>query len=132
MEVLGIEIGAYFMSDLMTDLEGSLKRISTKVEIAILRTKFLSAVAFVLDSDRRRVGLVEYLYPAECDLNVSGRHLRILALTLDHLSLYLKHPLTAQARSCLHEFCISMGINNQLSDAIAVPKVDECHSAKFS
>ena len=85
------------MSDLMTDLQSPLKRVSAKVKITVLCTKFLSAVAFVLDSERRSVGLVEYLDFAECDFDVSGRHLRILALTLDHLSGHLKHPFAAKA-----------------------------------
>ena len=85
------------MSDLVTDLERPLKRISTKVKVTVLGTEFLAAVAFVLDCEWRSVGLVENLDFAECDLDISGRHLRVLALTLHHLTGYLKHPFASKA-----------------------------------
>ena len=85
------------MSDLMTDPEGLLKRISSKVEITVLRTEFLTTIALILDSERRCIGLVEDLDFAEHDLDVSGRHLRVLALTLHHLTGYLKHPFASKA-----------------------------------
>ena len=85
------------MSDLVTDLERPLKRISTKVKVAVLCTEFLAAVALVLNCERWSIGLVEDLDFAERDLDISGRHLRVLALTLDDLSGNLKHPLAAKA-----------------------------------
>ena len=53
----------------MAELEGPLERVSAEVEVAVLRTEFLSAVTLVLDSERRCVGLVE-------DLDLCGKNAR--------------------------------------------------------
>ena len=119
------------MCNLVTELEGLLKRIPAKVEIAIFRTEFLAAVAFILDGERRGVGLIEHLDSAKADFNVSGRHLRVFALALYNSSGHLKHPLTAYGRGCLDKLCGSRSVNHELGDAITVTQVDEGHSAKF-
>jgi hypothetical protein len=117
------------MSDLVTDLESLLKRISTKVKITVLCSELLTAVAIVLDSERRSVCLVEDIDFSEADLNVTGRHLRVLALALDHLTGNLKYPLATKAGSCLEKSSVSVSVNYELSDAIAVTEVNECHTS---
>ena len=74
-----------------------MKRSSSEVKIAVLCSEFLTAVTLFLDCEWRSVGLVEDLDLAEADLDVSGSHLRVLALSLDNLAGNLDNPLTAEA-----------------------------------
>ena len=57
-------------------------RRAAKVKIAILHANVIAAISIVLDSERRRYALAENIELLCKNLNVTGRHLRILALTL--------------------------------------------------
>ena len=120
------------MSNLVTDLESPLKRVSAKVEVAILRSEFLSSIALILDCERRCIGLVEDLDLSDAYLDVTCRHLRILALTLDNLTGYLKYPFASKACRHILKFLCSMSIDNKLSDTITVSQINESHTAQLS
>ncbi len=119
------------MSNLVTKLQCLLKRIPAKVQITVLGAEFLTAVTVILYCERRGIGLVENLYFRNAYFNVSGRHLRILALTLQYGSGHLYHPFTSERRSRLQQFLLSRGIHHKLGNAIAVTQVNERHSSKF-
>ena len=119
------------MRNLVPEFESLAQRVAAQVEVAVFRTEFLSAVADILNRERRGLCLVQDLEFSNFDFYVSGRHLGVLAGTLDDLSRGLHHEFTSEGSGCLHKFPFR-GIHNQLGDTVAVAQVDECHTSEFA
>ena len=130
-EGLGIEIVADFVRNLVPQFESLAQRVAAKVEVAVFRTEFLSAVADILNRERRGLCLVQDLEFSNFDFYVSGRHLGVLAGTLYDLSGGLYHEFPSERSGCLHEFSFR-GVDDQLGDAVAVAQVYESHTSEFA
>ena len=115
----------------MADRQGLLQRAAAKVQIAVLSADILTAVAFVLDGERRSHGLVQYVDASDLDFNLAGRHLEVLALAFDHFSDGLDDIFTAEGGGGGDQLRVGVCLDYELGDAIAVAKVDECHSSEF-
>ena len=131
-EAVRVEIFAGFVADAVPQLQGLLKRVAPKVEVAVLGTEILAAVGVVLDGEGRSEAGVEDVYGVELYLNVARGHFGILAGTLHHGADCLDHELAAEAVRRIHELCRGVRLNHQLRDAVAVAKVDEGHTAQLA
>ena len=112
--------------------EGLLQRIASKVEIAILRTQVLAAVALVFDREGRGETFVEDIYFGNADFNVAGRHFCVFAAALHHFALRLDYEFTPQGGRGFHQFGGSIGFDHQLGNPVTVAQVYESHSAEFT
>ena len=119
------------MRNLVTEHESVLERVSPEIQISVFRTDILASVALVLNRERRGYRLVEDIDGAELYFNVACIHLRVLALALHNLALYLDDELPSERCCGAYEFFRSVGLDNELRDAVAVAEIDECHSAEF-
>ena len=116
----------------MPESEGSLERRSAQVEVTVLGAKVFASITVFLYGKWRSNRLVKYVDTLHFNLNFSGRNLGVLALTLKHFSADLNHIFTTQRLGLLVQFRVSATINYELGDAVAVTKVDECHSTEFA
>ena len=120
------------MCHAVTQGQGVLQRVAAQVKVAVPCAQFLAAVADILDSERRNVGGVEDIDLVEKDLDVACVHLRVLALALGHAACHLNHELAAQGCDCRCHCFSAVRVSHKLCYAVAVAKVDECHSAHFA
>ena len=115
----------------MADSQGLLERAAAEIQVAVLCTDILTAVAFVFDGERWGHGLVQYVYASDLDLDVAGRHLGVLALAFDHFSDGLDDIFSAEGGGGCNQLWVGVSLNDELGDAIAVAQVYECHSSEF-
>ena len=116
----------------MTEFEGSLKRASPQVKITVFGPEVFSAVALVLNGERRSYRIVEDVYPVKFYLDVSGRHLRVLALPFADYALGLDDELPSKRIEHLQNFRVRIVVCHQLSDAVTVSKVHKVEASHLS
>ena len=105
---------------------------TTKVEITILHTDIVATIGIVLDGERRRLALTEDIQFLNQYLNITRRHLGILALTLTDHSLHLDTELTAQFIGLFTKCCIIGLVEHQLCQTIAVAQINESHTTHLT
>ena len=120
------------MRNLVTKHEGILERVSSQIQISVFRSDVITSVALVLDGERRGNRLVQDMDCIEFNLDLTCIHLRVLALTLDNLALYLNDEFTSERVCSLDQFSRCVCTYDQLSNSVAVTEVNESHSAQFS
>ena len=105
---------------------------TTKVEITIFHTDIITAIRIILNGEWRCQTLAEDIQFFHQNLDITCRHLRVLALTLTHLTFDLNTELTAQFVGAFTELCIVSLIENELRQSITIAKVDEGHSTHLT
>ena len=131
-EILGVEIVAYLVGNVVAQLEGPLQRGASEVQVAVLCTQVLAAVAVLLDGERRGHRPVEYFYGLEGYLDVARRDLAVLVLPFHYGAGGLYHKLPAQRGCAFLESGVCRALDHELGDSIAVAQVNECHSSQFA
>ena len=91
-----VEIAADFLCQTVAQGKRSLERRSAQVEITVFSPDILAAVAFLFNGERWGYGLIENIDGLNSELDVSGRHFGVLALTLEYRSRYLDDVLAAK------------------------------------
>ena len=128
-ETLAIQIVADLMCHAVTQHQRFLERVAAQVQIAVSSAQLLAAVADILDGERRDLRRIQHIHLVEKDLDVAGVHLRVLALTFRHTACNLDYVFTAEACDCGFHRLVAGWVCHQLSYAVAVAKVHECHSS---
>ena len=105
---------------------------ATEVQIAVFHPQVVTAVGLVLNGEGRSHGLVQNVDGRHLDLDVAGGNLIVLGRALDDFADGLDHEFTAEGGRGLHQVGGSIGLDDELRDAIAVPEVDERHAAQFA
>ena len=112
--------------------QGALQRTAAQVQVTVFHAEVLSAVTFFLYGEGRGDALVEDIDTFKFNLDVSGGHLGVFGLALNHFTGCLDYEFTAEGRGCFHKFCGGIGLNYKLGDAVAVTEVNEGHAAKLA
>ena len=115
----------------MAQFEVGSHAVAAQVEIAVLHTEVIAAVCFVLNSERRCGRLVKDVHLFYSDFYLSGRHLGVLRTSFCHYAGHLKHIFAPEMVGRLAEFRVGLLIEHKLGQAVAVTKIDECHSPHF-
>ena len=105
---------------------------ATQVEVTILHTDIITTISIIFDSERRSLALREHVEFLHQDFNITGIHLRILALSLAYCTLNLDAVFTTQLVSCIAQVLVIGLIEDQLCDTITVAQVNECHTTHLS
>ena len=105
---------------------------ATQVEVTILHTDIITTISIIFDSERRSLALREHVEFLHQDFDITGIHLRILALSLAYCTLDLDAVFTTQLVSCIAQVLVIGLIEDQLCDTITVAQVNECHTTHLS
>ena len=129
-EALTIKIAAHGESEAVTQLKVGAYAATTQVKVAVLHTQVVPTIGIIFDSEGRHLCRIEYAQRLDRDLDIPRRELRILILTLSDLTRDLDDVLTTELLSLRDESLAYVSlIEDELSDTIAVTKVDEGHPA---
>ena len=105
---------------------------TTKIQITVLHTDIIATIGIVLDGERRRLALAQDIQFLDQYLDITRRHLGILALTLTDRSLHLDTELTAQFVGLFTKRCIIGLVEHQLCQTIAVTQINESHTTHLT
>ena len=116
----------------MTQFQVLSHHLASQVEVSVLHAQVISAVGMVLNGERRCETWAENIQLMGNNLDVSGGHLVVFALSLRHSTLYLNTVFSTQLVGLFAQLCVISLIKNQLGDAISVAKVHEGHATHLA
>ena len=131
-EVLAIEEIANQDGHTMAQFEILTNSLTAQIEITILHTDIIAAIGIILNGERRCQTLAQHIQFLYQNLNITRRHLGILALTLANLTFHLNTELTTQFVGLFTKGCIISLVEHQLSQAISVTEVHEGHTSHLT
>jgi len=127
-----IEVASYRLIDAMAHAKGSLQRSSAKIKVAVLEALFFAGIDFVLDLERRRIGLIENRQFNGSNFDFAGGQLRILiGSATRYNSTYTNDPLGSHSLSthvCLLKevaMTLKYWVKDNLRDALSVAEVEK-------
>ena len=131
-EPVGVQVVTHLMSHFVTQGQGALQRTAAQVQVTVFGAEVFAAVALLLNGEGRSHALVQDMDGRYLDFDVTGGHLGVFRLTFNHFSLHLNHEFTAQGGGHIHQGSGSVGLHDQLGDAVTVTEVDKGHAAQFA
>ena len=130
-KTLSVEIAAHLESKLMSQFEIFTHHRASQIQIAILHTDIITAIALLLNRKRRSKRLIDDIELLHYNLNITRREVLVFRITLSHHTCSLNDIFASKSGSSLLELIARLLIESKLSDTISVTQIYKRQGAEI-